>query len=150
MNLENAGRRDPTSGHSKEMLLGFIRQVKDFRAQVREINALKAEAKKEARGVGFDSTKIEEVVRWLEKVEAHTRPVMDEAEAIYDLYRSVVDGQGQDFDAMMDDARDRALLKIFAPDDQLAPKPPTQKQRQVNDALAYAAVSRMNRGGGAR
>ena len=145
------GRRDPTSGHSKEMLLGFIRQVKDLRARVRELNADKAAVKKEARAVGFDSTKIEEVVRWLEKVDTHTRPVMDEAEAIYDLYRSVVDGQGpdgkaQDFDAMMDDARDRALLKIFAPDDQLAPKPPTLKQRAASDALAYAAVSRMNRG----
>ncbi len=149
MNLEDAGRRDPTSGHSKEMLLGYIRRVKDLRARVRELNADKAELKKEARSVGFDSTKIEEVVRWLEKVDQHTRPVMDEAEAIFELYRAVVDGGAKDFDQMMDSARDRALLKVFAGDDQLAPKPPTQKQRQANDALAYAAVSRMNRGGGA-
>lgn len=142
------GRRDPTMGHSKQMLLGFIKQVKDFRAQVREVNALKAEAKKEARNVGFDSTKIEEVVRWLEKVDKHGRDVMDESEAIYDLYRSVVDGKGESFDSMMDSARDRALLKVFAGDDQLAPKPPTIKQRAASDALAYAAASRMNRGGG--
>jgi uncharacterized protein (UPF0335 family) len=145
--LAGAGRRDPTSGHSKDMLLGFIRRVQDRREARREINADIAEIKKEARHAGFDSTKIEEVVRWLEKVDKHGRDVMDEAEAIYDLYRSVHDGQGQDFDAMMDDARDRALLKVFAPDDQLAPKPPTQKQAAATTAVAYAAISRMNRGG---
>lgn len=143
-----SGRRDPTSGHSKEMLLGYIRRVKDLRQQVRDLNADKAEVKKDARAAGFDGTKIEEVVRWLEKVDKHGRDTMDEAEALYDLYRQVVDGKGKAFDEIMDDARDRALLKIFAPDDQLAPKAPTAKQRQVSDALAYAAVSRMNRGAG--
>jgi uncharacterized protein (UPF0335 family) len=141
------GRRDPSSGHAKEMLLSYVRRVKDLRQQVRDLNADKAEVKKEARNAGFDATKIEEVVRWLEKVDKHGRDQMDEAEALYELYRSVVDGKGQDFNEIMDDARDRALLKIFAPDDQLVPAAPTAKQRQVNDALAYAQVSKMNRGG---
>lgn len=139
--------RDSASDHAKEMLLSYIRRVKDLRQQVRDINAEKAEVKKEARDNGFDSTKIEEVVRWIEKVEDLGRDEMDEAEALYDLYRSVYDGGAQDFDAMMDDARDRALLKIFAPDDQSKPPAPTRKQRAVNDALAAAQCSRAMRGG---
>lgn len=145
---EHPGRRDPSGGHAKDMLLSFIRRVKDLRQQVRDLNADKAEVKKEARGAGFDSTKIEEVVRWMEKCEKHGRDVMDEAEALYELYRSVVDGGGQDFNEIMDDARDRALLKIFAPDDQLKPQAPTRKQKAVADALAMAQASRMNRGAG--
>ncbi|MEO5586082.1 MAG: GapR family DNA-binding domain-containing protein [Novosphingobium sp.] len=140
------GRRDPSSGHSKDLLIGFIRAVKDLREQVRELNADKAEVKKSARDAGFDGVKIEEVVRWMEKCDKHGRDVMDESEALYDLYRGVIDGKGLDFDEIMDDARDRALLKIFAPDDQSAPKAPTQKQQAANTALAYAAVSKMNRG----
>lgn len=139
-------RRDPSSGHSKDLLLGHIRAVKALREQRREISADIAANKKEARDQGFDSTKIEEVVRWLEKVDKHGRDAMDEAEALFELYRNAVDGRGMSFDEIMDGARDRALLKIFAPDDQTAPKGPTQKQRSANAALAYAAVSRMNRG----
>jgi len=134
------GRRDPTSDHSKELLLGHIRAVLDYREQVREINADKAERKKTAKDQGFDPVKIEEVARWVEKVNKHGRDVMDEAEAIYDLYRSVHDGQGQDFDTLMDGARDRALLKIFAPEDQTSPKGPTKRQKAIADALAGAAI----------
>lgn len=148
MNDEYAGRRDPSSGHSKDLLLGYIRSVKGLRDDRRGITEEIAEIKKAARKAGFDGTKIEEVVRWLEKVEKHGRDVMDEAEAIFDLYRTVADGNGKDFDEIMDDARDRALLKIFAPDDQLAVKPPTQKQQAASTALAYAEISRMNRGEG--
>lgn len=139
--------RDTSSGHSKELLLGHIRAVKDLRDQRRELTAEIAERKKDARDQGFDGTKIEEVVRWIEKVEKHGRDVMDESEALYDLYRSTWDGKAQDFDDIMDDARDRALLKIFAPDDQTTPKGPTRKERAVADALAAAAANRAMRGG---
>ena len=139
--------RDTSSSHSKELLLGHIRAVRDLREQRRELNAEIAERKKDARDQGFDGTKIEEVVRWIEKVEKHGRDVMDESEAVYDLYRSTWDGKGQDFDAIMDDARDRALLKMFAPDDQTAPAGPTRKQKAVADALAAAACNRAMRGG---
>lgn len=138
--------RDPSSDHAKQLLLGHIRAVRDLREQRRELNAAIAERKKDARDQGFDGTKIEEVVRWIEKVEKHGRDVMDESEALYDLYRSTWDGGGVDFDALMDDARDRALLKMFAPDDQTTPAGPTRKQKAVADALAAAACNRAMRG----
>ncbi|MCT2398513.1 GapR family DNA-binding domain-containing protein [Novosphingobium mangrovi (ex Huang et al. 2023)] len=146
MDDDLSGRRDPSSGHSKDLLLGHIRAVRDLRDQRRDINADIAARKKEARDQGFDSTKIEEVVRWMEKCDKHGRETMDEAEALYEMYRAVVDARGEDFDSIMADARDRALLKIFAPEDQLAPQAPTRKQRAVTDAMAAAHMSRMARG----
>lgn len=147
---EQFGRRDPSGGHARDLLIGHIRAVKDWRAQRREINSCIAEQKKQARDQGFDGTKIEEVVRWIEKVEKHGRDVMDESEALYELYRNTWDGGGKDFSEMMDDARDRALLKLCAPDDQTAPKGPTKKQKAVADALAAAQCNRALRpdGGG--
>ena len=142
------GRRDPSAGNSKQLLLGHIRAVRELREQRREINADIAERKKEARAQGFDGTKIEEVVRWIEKVEKNGREAMDEVEALYELYRTTWDGGGLDFDEIMDDARDRALLKIFAGDDQTMPTGPTKKVKAVNDALAAAQASRQMRGQG--
>ncbi len=146
MSDELDGRRDPSSGHSKELLLGYIRQVRDYRAIVREANSDKAEVKKEAKAAGFDARKIEEVAMWLDKVDKHGRAEMEEAEAIFELYRAVADGGAKDFDEIMTDARDRALLKIFAPDDQMKPKALTKKQKLAAEAVAYAQVSQFNGG----
>ncbi|WP_181883550.1 GapR family DNA-binding domain-containing protein [Sphingorhabdus pulchriflava] len=148
MKDELSGRRDPSHGHSKELLIGFVRRVKDLRQQVRDLNADKADVKKEARTAGFDSTKIEEVVRWMERCEKHGQTEMEEAEALFDLYRDAVAGKGMDFDEIMNDARDRALLKKFAPDDQTVPAAPTRKVKAASNALAYAAVNQMLRGDG--
>lgn len=140
------GRRDPTQGHSKDMLLSFMRRIRNLRDDRRAINSDIAELRKEAKSAGFDAGKIEAVVRWQEDCEDKGREIVDEAEAIFDLYRSVADGQGKDFDEMMDEARDRALLKIFAPEDQLTPKGPTKKQRAMSDAMAAAQLNRLTRG----
>lgn len=145
MNDDLSGRRDPSSGHSKDMLLAFLRRVRALRDDRRAVNADLAELRKEIRAGGFDAAKVEAVVRWQEDCEDKGRAVVDEAEALFDLYRSVADGGGKDFDEMMDDARDRALLKIFAPEDQSAPKAPTRKQRALSDAIAAAQCNRMMR-----
>jgi uncharacterized protein (UPF0335 family) len=137
--------RDPATNHAKQLLVSHIRAVKALREQRSDINAEISARKKEAKDQGFDGTKIEEVVRWIEKVEKHGRDVMDEAEALYDLYRTTWDGGGIDLDALMDDARDRALLKMFAPDAQQEVKGPTKKQKAVADALAMAEANRAMR-----
>ena len=134
----------PSGGHSRDQLVAAIREVLDIRQQVRDLNAFKAERKKEFKAAGFDSRKIEEVCMWLEKVEKHGREAMDEAEAIYDLYRQVVDGEGKAIGAMMDDARDRALLKIFAPDDQVDAKL-TASAKKMRTSLALAQGAAMGR-----
>ncbi len=125
-------------GHSKTLLVAFVNRVKRLEDERADLAADASEVCKEAKGAGFDATKIREVVRWLRKVEKHGRETMDEAEAIFDLYRSVVDGGAVPLDEMMSTARDRALLKIFAPDDQMGSQL-TQRTKKMNVALALAA-----------
>lgn len=125
-------------GHSKTLLVAFVNRVKRLEDERADLAADASEVCKEARDAGFDATKIREVVRWLRKVEKHGRETMDNAEQIFDLYRSVVDGGAVPLDEMMSTARDRALLKIFAPDDQMGGQL-TQRTKKMNNALALAA-----------
>lgn len=131
--------------HSHTLLKGHIDAVKRMEDEIAEIREDIAERLKEARGQGFDGTKIREVVRWLRRVEKHGRAAMDDAEALFDLYRSVVDGKVDNFDAMMNDARDRALLKQFAPDDQITPKL-SKRTAAAQTAAAMARAAKMARG----
>lgn len=127
-------------GQSKTLLVGFVNRVKSLRDEIADLQADARDVLAEAKSAGFDRVKISEVVRWLMRVDKHGRDAMDEAEAIFDLYRSVVDGGAVRFDEMMDDARDRALLKIFAPDDQVTPKLNTRvKAARTAAVMARAA-----------
>ena len=129
---------------SKTLLVGFVNRVKALADQILELQADQREVCKEAKSAGFDPVKVREVVRWLMKVDKHGRPAMEEAEAIFDLYRSVVDGGAVKFDDLMNDARDRALLKIFAPDDQVETKLNRRTQSSRN-ALALARAAKAAR-----
>lgn len=130
------------SEQAKALLLGHVRAIRALRAQRREINGDIAEEKKDAREHGFDARRIEDVVRWQEECEKKGRPAVDEAEAMFELYRLTVEGEGKTLDEMMGSDRDRELLAKFAPEDQQPLKGPTRKQKAVHDALAAAACSR--------
>lgn len=141
--------RDAASDHAKAQLMDLMRRCRALRDQRREVNKDLGELRTEAKDLGFDAKRLEMVVRWQEDVEDKGRDVVDEGEALYELYRSVVDGEGQNLDEIMGGARDRALLKIFAPDDhQDVRSTPTRKQQAVNSALAMAAANKAMRGGG--
>lgn len=128
-------------GQSKTLLVGFINRVKSLEDERADLAADAADVCKEAKDAGFEPTKIRETVRWLRKIDKHGRAKVDEAEAIYDLYRSVVDGGAVKLDEVMTEARDRALLAIFAPDDQVEKKLDKSRQR-MKAALALAAASK--------
>ena len=131
-------------GHSKTLLIGFIRRVKSDADEIKELQAGITDVCREAKGAGFDPTKIREVVRWLQKIDKHGRDKVDEAEAIFDLYRSTVSGDAIDIDGMMDKARDRALVEMFAGSDQLAEQ--VHKRRKgVASAAALAAAAKQAR-----
>lgn len=132
------------AGHSKSLLVAFFNRIKRLREERRAITYDIADVRKEAKTAGFDSRKIEEVVRWAEDCEKNGRDTMDEAEAIFDLYRQVVDGRAVGFEEMMNDARDRALLKQFAPDDQVTPQI-NQRTKRMREALAMAAAAKKAR-----
>jgi uncharacterized protein (UPF0335 family) len=135
---------DLPEGQSKTLLLGFVNRVKALADEIGDLQADISEVVKEAKAAGFDGTKIREVVAWLRRIDKHGRDRIDEAEAIFDLYRQVVDGRAQRLDEMMDDARDRALLKIFAPDDQVTPKL-NQRTKKARDAATLARAAKQAR-----
>lgn len=135
---------DPADGHSKTLLVAFFNRIKSLRAERKALTDDIAEVRKEAKGAGFDARKIEEVVRWSEDCETNGREAMDEAEAIFDLYRQVVDGGARDFDAMMDSARDRALLAVFAGQDQVDAQI-NQRTKKMQTALAMARAAKQAR-----
>ena len=85
-------------------------------------------------------------MRWLRRVDRLGREKVDEAEAIFDLYRTVASGGATKIDAMMDSARDRALLKIFAPDDQ-TDRAISRRRKSMAAALALAAAAKAARQG---
>jgi uncharacterized protein (UPF0335 family) len=132
-------------GHSKTLLVGFINRVKSVADEIKDLQGDITDVCKEAKQAGFDPTKIREVVRWLQKIDKHGREKVDDAEAIFDLYRSTVDGQTIDFDKMMDVARDRALVAMFAGDDQVA-KEVHKKRKGVAAAAALARAAKQARG----
>lgn len=131
-------------GHQKQLLVGFIKRGKGIADEIGDLQSDLTDLCKEAKTAGFEPTKIREVVRWLRKVDKHGREVMNEAEAIFDLYRSMVDGGAANLDEIMDSARDRALLKIFAPDDQ-AEASLNRRRKAMNTALALAAGAKAAR-----
>lgn len=135
---------DLGEGQSKTLLLGLIRRGKAIQDEIKDLQADLSGVVKEGKDIGFDGTKIREVISWLCKIDKHGREKVDEAEAIFDLYRSVADGGAVKLDEMMDNARDRALLAIFAPEDQTEKK--LNKRRQtMRSALAMAQAAKAAR-----
>lgn len=133
-----------SEGQSKTLLSGFVTRGKAIADEIGTLQEDLSALCKEAKDAGFEPTKIREVIRWLRKIDKHGREKVDEAEAIFDLYRTVVDGGPVTLDEVMDSARDRALLAIFAPDDQVEKK--LSKRRQaMKTALAMAAAAKQAR-----
>ena len=130
--------------HSKTLLAGFVRRGKAIADEIGDLQTDYSEMIKEARDAGFDGTKIREVVAWLRKIDKHGREKVDEAEAIFDLYRTVVDGGASAMGDLMTEARDKALLAIFAPDDQVEKKLNASRKRMTRD-LALAAAAKAAR-----
>lgn len=127
--------------HSKTLLLSFVNRVKRLLDEIGDLQADVSDVVKEAKSAGFNGPKIRAVAQWLRKIDKDGRDQVDEAEAIFDLYRSVVDGKASSLDDMMNDARDRALLKIFAPVDQVGPKL-SDRTRKAKDALLMAQAAK--------
>lgn len=131
-------------GGSKTLLLGFFNELHSILDGIRDLQAEARDVCKEAKSAGFDATKLREVEGWVHKVEKHGRDKMDDAEAIFDLYRSVVDAPTGKFEDMMSEERDKALLKLFAPDDQVEPKL-SAATRKMRGALALAKAEKAAR-----
>ena len=126
-----------SEGQSKVLLASYVKRAKAIIDQVIALQGDMRELKKAAKNDGFDGTKIGEVARWLAKVDKHGREAEGEAEALSHRSRSDADGGAVNFDDM-DSARDRALLKVFAGEDQVEQKL-NRRQKDMNKAKALIA-----------
>lgn len=127
---------------SPELLKAFVDRVKRLEDERAELAEDVAGVVKEAKLAGFDGTLVRRVVAWLRKVEKHGREKVDEAEALFDLYRSFADPGAAKIEDMMEEARDKALLKVFAPDDQITAKLTRRRQAMQSAAALAAAAAR--------
>lgn len=133
-------------GGSKTLLLGFIRRVKALADEIGDLQADVSDVCKEAKDAGFEAVRIREVVRWLRKIEKHGRDKVDEAEAIFDLYRQVADGGTGKLDELMDEARDKALVAMFVPDADAGLEEKLSARRKA--AAKAVAIAQLARGAG--
>ncbi|MGF7152495.1 DUF2312 domain-containing protein [Novosphingobium gossypii] len=132
----------PAGATSEEQLRAIISKMLELRAERVEMNAGMALELKRARSAGFDPRKIVEACMWIEKCDKHGRPQMLAAEELFQIYREI--GEGPRPEPRVEG--DSKLVEMFAGPAPAEKKAPTLKQRKVSDALAYAQISRKNRG----
>lgn len=132
------GMDDPAQA---ELLIGHVMFLLDIRAEIRLLRESETARKKLAKSEGFDAPQMSVTVRWFEKVAKHGLEMMRAGEETFKLYRATV--ERRDGPPPGEVTNDPVLAAMIAAP---APKPPTAKARQVNDALAYARISKMNRG----
>lgn len=134
-------------GQSTEALRAFINELKERADHIAEIQEEMSDICKSARDAGFNSTRMREVVAWLRKVEKHGLIKMEEAEALFDLYRMAHQGQqARSFDEVLQSAQDRALAEKFLGTDQVDQRL-NEKRRQMAKAADMARGAREARGG---
>lgn len=132
----------PPDASAEDQLRGFITRVLELRGERGGIgDAIKLELRK-AKAAGFDTRKITEACMWLEKCDRHGREQMLLSEELYQIYRDIGDGPPPEIKVQ----GDSKLVEMFTAPAPEAKKEPSQKLRQVSDAIAAAQISRMMRG----
>lgn len=134
------GIADPATAQA---LVEHVLALLDIRAEIAVLRAQERDRRKLAGDEGFEAKQLALVVRWYEKCAKHGPEAMKAGEAVYDLYRATVDERGGPVRQQGAPTADEKLAALFA---RPAPKAPTGKAKAVNDALAMARASRMNRG----
>lgn len=132
-------------GQSTEQLRAYINEMKERADRIAEIQSEVSDICKSAREAGFNSTRMREVVAWLRKVEKHGIVKMEEAEALFDLYRSAHQGGARNFDEIVKNAQDKALAAKFLGEDQIDQRL-NQRKRNMTKAADMARGAREARG----
>jgi uncharacterized protein (UPF0335 family) len=131
----------PPNSTSEDQLRAIISKVLELRAERVEMRSTIALELKKARASGFDPRKITEACLWLEKCDKHGRDMMLASEELFQIYREIGDGP-QPAPKIEGDSKLVAMFAGVAP----VEKEPSQKLRQVSDAMAAAQINRMMRG----
>lgn len=133
----------PPDASTEQQLRAIIAKVLDLRTERTETGKTITLELRKARSLGFSPIKITEACRWIEKCDQHGRERMMDAEELYRIYREI--GEGPQPELQIEG--DSKLVEMFASGPSEGPKKATTiKQRQVGDAIAFAQISRMNRG----
>ncbi len=133
----------PPDASTEQQLRAIIAKVLELRAERGEVGKTIQLELRKARACGFSPVKITEACRWIEKCDEHGRDRMMDADELYRIYREI--GEGPQPEVKVEG--DSKLVAMFAGGDAAAPKKAaTLKQKQVGDAIALAAIARMNRG----
>lgn len=131
---------EPRETESEQRLRALIARVLNLRGERAAITADIGEVMKEAKGAGFDSVKITEVCRWIERCDKHGREAMLEAEALFQLYRDVAEGPVAPLAEQFEAARDKVLVEMFASPPE--PKAPPRRIKALNAHRAAAQAAR--------
>lgn len=86
---QHEGIEDPERAR---VLADHVAVILDLRAEIAELRALEKDRKALAKAEGFEVNPLSALVRWIEKCAKHGADVMRAGEAVFQLYRSSVEG----------------------------------------------------------
>jgi uncharacterized protein (UPF0335 family) len=132
-------------GQSREALVAYINELKEREDQISEIREEQSEICKSAKDSGFSVAGLRDIVRWLKKVDRHGLVKVEEAEALFDLYRQVHQGGAQRFDEIVASAQNQALMAKFVGSDQIEQQL-SRRRREMSKAADMARGAREARG----
>jgi uncharacterized protein (UPF0335 family) len=110
-----------TQGPLAIALRAGLTLILEEREGIRDIQARISEHRRHLKAQGLDSTRVMDVVRWVERCEKHGREKMLAADATYRLYRATAEAGDA---TSADSARDAELMAKFAG---VVPKPALAK-----------------------
>lgn len=127
--------------HAEEQLRAFVERIQRLREERKAITADIATVKGQAKAFGFDPAVIMDVIRQLDFAEKHGQEALLERLSLIELYSEAVGIGGIGLDALMAQARDKALMAQFLTEAQ-APKKLTKRSQTVRALADQAAAAR--------
>lgn len=129
------------SDHAEEQLRVFVERIERLIEDRKDINADIASVKKEAQGFGFSPGAIMDVIKQRAFAEKHGQDALLERLSLIELYSEAVGMGGIGLDALMHQARDKALMAQFLSEAQ-APKKLTKRTQTFLALQDQAAAAR--------
>jgi uncharacterized protein (UPF0335 family) len=125
--------------HAEEQLRAFVERIERLIDDRKGINADIADVKNEAKSFGFSPGAVMDVIKQRAFAEKHGQDALLERLSLIELYSEAVGMGGIGLDALMSQARDKALMAQFVGDPQAAKK--LSKRTQTVRALADQAAA---------
>jgi uncharacterized protein (UPF0335 family) len=133
--------------HAEEQLRAFVERIERLIEDRKDINADIAAVKAEAKGFGFNPGAVMDVIKQRAFAEKHGQDALLERLSLIELYSEAVGMGGIGLDALMNQARDKALMAQFLSEAQ-APKKLTKRTKTFLALADQAAAARRAIDGG--